>query len=54
MWAKESLLKDYHKLERDFVEQAQELERLKSYLAGMEAGIRHQRRIVINTGEVKK
>lgn len=55
MWAKETLLMDYRKLERAYNEQAQEMERLKAYLAGVEAGIRKQRRIVINTtGEVKK
>lgn len=55
MWAKETLLTDYRNLERAYKEQNQELERLKAYISGMEAGVRSHRRIVINTtGEVKK
>lgn len=55
MWAKETLLKDLRNLEREYQEKEQELDRMKHYLAGMEAGIRKQRKIVINTtGEVKK
>lgn len=55
MWAKETLLKDLRILERGYEEKCQELERLKAYVDGMEAGLRKQRRIVINTtGEVKK
>lgn len=55
MWAKESLLKDLLTMERGYEEKCQELEKLKAYMAGMEAGLRKQRRIVINTtGEVRK
>ena len=54
MWAKESLLADYRRLERAFDEQTVELERNASYIAGLEAALRHQRKIVIHTGEGKK
>lgn len=54
MWAKQSLLADYRRLERAFDEQTVELERNASYIAGLEAALRHQRKIVIHTGEVKK
>ena len=55
MWAKEAILADYRRLERDYKELEQELQRLKAYKEGMETGMRAQRRIIINTtGEVKK
>lgn len=54
MWAKESLLKDYTKLMHKVAELERRLERKEAYIAGLEDGIRAQRRIVINTGEVKK
>lgn len=54
MWAKETVLADNRNLQAEVLELRQKLERQKSYIAGLEDGIRAQRRIVINTGEAKK
>ena len=48
------MLKDYTKLMHKVAELERRLERKEAYIAGLEDGIRAQRRIVINTGEVKK
>ena len=54
MWAKESVLADNRKLQTEILELRQRLEQQKAYIAGLEAGIKAQRRIIINTGEAKK
>lgn len=53
-WAKETLLKDY---EKQLLENAALKARLKerdAYIDGIETGIKSQRRIIINNGEVTK
>ena len=54
MWAKETVLDDNRRLQREVVALEQELKRKEAYIAGLEDGIRAQRRIIINTGEGKK
>lgn len=54
MWAKESVLADNRKLQTEILELRQKLEQQKAYIAGLEVGIKAQRRIIINTGEAKK
>ena len=54
MWAKETVLDDNRRLQREVVALEQELQRKEAYIAGLEDGIRAQRRIIINTGEGKK
>ena len=54
MWAKETVLVDNRRLLEEVKDLRQQLERKDAYIAGLEAGIRAQRRIVINTGEGKK
>lgn len=53
MWAKESLLADYRKMEKELASLRAELDMKDAYISGMSAGIKHQRRIVINTVEGK-
>lgn len=55
MWAKESILADYQKLCAENERLSQELAEKNAYIDGLQAGMRAQRRIIINnTGEVKK
>ena len=54
MWAKETVLADNKQLQRQVVELEQKLALKEAYIAGLETGIRAQRRIVINNGEGKK
>lgn len=54
MWAKETILRDYKNLERENEELRKKVAELEAYINGLHAGMRNQRRIVINTGEVKK
>ena len=54
VWLKESLLADNRILQREVDDLREELDRKNAYIRGLEAGMRAQRRIVINTGEVKK
>lgn len=54
MWAKETILRDYKILERENEELRKKVTELEAYINGLHAGMRNQRRIVINTGEVKK
>lgn len=54
MWAKETVLVDNRRLLEEVKDLRQQLERKDAYIAGLEAGIRAQRRIIINTGEGKK
>lgn len=54
MWAKETVLADNRKLQQEVYELQQEIQRKEAYIAGMVAGLKGQRRIVINTTEEKK
>lgn len=54
VWLKETLLADNQKLSREIKDLREELARKNAYISGLETGIRAQRRIIINTGEVKK
>ena len=54
MWAKETILRDYKNLERENEDLRKKVAELEAYINGLHAGMRNQRRIVINTGEVKK
>lgn len=54
VWARAELVAENERLRKE-VEGLNIRLRLKDeYISGLEAGIRAQRRIVINTGEVKK
>lgn len=53
-WAKETLLKEYEKVCQENTELKFKIQEQDSYIRGFEAGVRNQRRIIINTGEVKK
>lgn len=54
MWAKESVFADYKKLQAENERLLVQLAEKEAYIEGLHAGMKHQRRIVINTGEVKK
>lgn len=54
MWAKETILRDYKNLESENEDLRKKVAELEAYINGLHAGMRNQRRIVINTGEVKK
>ncbi|MBQ2785855.1 MAG: hypothetical protein IJF02_05080 [Oscillospiraceae bacterium] len=54
MWAKETVLADNRRLLEEVKDLRQQLECKDAYIAGLEVGIRAQRRIIINTGEGKK
>ena len=54
MWAKETLLVDNRALQIEVNNLRAELDRKNAYIDGLTTGIKAQRRIVINTGEVKK
>ena len=49
MWAKETVLADNRRLQKELTELRNELEQKTAYINGMAAGIKSQRRIVINT-----
>lgn len=53
-WCKDDLLAANKRLETVATEQRQEIERLNAYIGGLETGIRAQRRMTINVGEVNK
>lgn len=55
VWARESLLVEIEDLKRQNTELRHQLALRSEYISGLEAGIRAQRRIVINTvgGEKK-
>lgn len=54
MWAKETILRDYKNIQLENEELRKKVAELESYIAGLQAGIKSLRRVVINTGEVKK
>lgn len=54
MWAKETILADYRKLCKENERLEQEIAWKNAYIEGLLVGIKAQRRIVINTSEVKK
>lgn len=54
MWAKETVLADNRKLQLQVAELREQLDQKEAYIAGMIAGMKSQRRIVINTAEEKK
>jgi hypothetical protein len=54
MWAKETVLADNRRLQLQVAELREQLDQKEAYIAGMIAGMKSQRRIVINTAEEKK
>ena len=54
MWAKESVFREYKNTQLENEELRKKVAELEAYINGLHAGLRNQRRIVINTGEVKK
>lgn len=53
MWAKETLLRDLHRLQEDNEKLVYQLSEKEAYIEGMRVGMKAQRRIVINAGEGK-
>lgn len=47
-WARQQLVEENQRLTRELAGAKQEIARLESYIAGMQDGLRRQRRIVIN------
>ena len=54
VWAREELMAEIERLKESNRQLAAECDRLNAYIEGLETGIRAQRRIVINNGELKK
>lgn len=54
IWAREQMMDENRKLTEENLKLKGHIERLNAYIDGLETGIKSQRRIVINTGEVKK
>lgn len=54
MWAKESVFAEHKKLQAENERLLIQLAEKEAYIEGLHAGMKHQRRIIINTGEVKK
>ena len=54
VWAREELRVEINRLKEENAALRHELALREEYINGLENGIRAQRRIVINTGEVKK
>lgn len=54
IYLRESLLEENRRLEEQNRELLVRIEKLRAYIEGLETGIKAQRRIVINNGEVKK
>lgn len=50
-WAREELLGEIAKLQKENDRLRAEVDRLNAYIDGLENGIRVQRRIIINTGK---
>lgn len=54
IWTREQMIEENRKLMEENLKLKGQIERLNAYIDGLETGIKSQRRIVINTGEVKK
>ena len=54
VWTREQLLAEIRRLEEKNLQLRAEIRQLESYIDGLETGIKSQRRIIINNGEVKK
>lgn len=54
VWAKGVMLKEISRLEGIIKEQEMQIKQLDAYIAGLERGMRAQRRIVINNDGVTK
>lgn len=54
MWAKESVMADNKRMSLRIRELEHELQQKEAYIAGLEAGMRAQRRIIIHNGEGNK
>ncbi len=54
VWAREELMAENEKLHEENRRLKMENAKLDAYIGGLEAGIRAQKRITINTGEVKR
>lgn len=54
VWAREQLLAEIRRLEEKNRQLREENIQLGMYIDGLETGIKSQRRIIINTGEVKQ
>lgn len=54
VWARSELMAEIEKLKAKNQQLIAECDRLCAYIDGLENGIRSQRRIVINNGEVKQ
>ena len=54
VWAREELMRENERLHRENDKLTALLKERDAYIDGLEAGIRSQRRIVINAGEVRK
>jgi cell division protein FtsB len=54
VWARSELMAEIEKLKAKNQQLIAECDRLNAYIAGLENGIRAQRRIIINNGEVKQ
>ena len=54
MWAKETVLQELKSTKEENEVLRQKNMELEAYIKGMHAGMKNQRRIVINTGEAKK
>ena len=53
-WAKEELLAENNRLQEQIAALQAEKANLRSYIEGLERGIRAQRRIIIHNGEASK
>lgn len=54
MWAKETVLSELRSAKEENEVLRHKIAELEAYIQGMRNGMKNQRRIVINTGEVKK
>lgn len=53
-WAKQTVFADNRKLQKENERLLIQLAEKDAYIEGLHAGLKNQRRIVINTGEVNK
>lgn len=54
IYLREDLLEENARLQAEIQKQAIHIKQLDAYIDGLEYGIRNQRRLTINNGEVKK